>query len=169
MMEMQNNHSVDVPLLRYLGNQELLSLPKTAFLCSRKVPAGAILKCYDWATTMRDSGQCVIGGYHSPLEKDVLHFLLKGEQPLFVVLGRGLYQKYPAHLQAIIRSHLPIGKLLIISPFPASHTKTTEQSCLQRNKLILSLADEIVVGYADPKGSLVKLLKQTEKPVSYLS
>jgi hypothetical protein len=30
------------------GNIELLKLPKTAFLCSRNIPASAVLKCYDW-------------------------------------------------------------------------------------------------------------------------
>jgi hypothetical protein len=30
------------------GNIELLELPKTAFLCSRQVPASVVLKCYDW-------------------------------------------------------------------------------------------------------------------------
>lgn len=32
-----------------LGNTDLLELPKTAFLCSRQVPASVVLKCYDWA------------------------------------------------------------------------------------------------------------------------
>ncbi len=30
-----------------LGNTEILKLPKTAFLCSRQVPADTVLKCYD--------------------------------------------------------------------------------------------------------------------------
>ncbi len=37
-----------------IGNNELLKLPKTAFLCSRQVPAGAVLKCYDWAIAQRE-------------------------------------------------------------------------------------------------------------------
>jgi len=31
------------------GNIDLLKLSKIAFMCSRKVPASAVLKCYDWA------------------------------------------------------------------------------------------------------------------------
>jgi hypothetical protein len=38
------------------GNSELLKLPKTAFLCSRNIPASAVLKCYDWAIEQRDKG-----------------------------------------------------------------------------------------------------------------
>jgi len=37
-----------------LGNIELLKQPKTAFLCSRKVPVSAVLKYYDWAIEQRE-------------------------------------------------------------------------------------------------------------------
>jgi hypothetical protein len=64
-----------------IGNNELIRLHKTAFLCSRKVPASIVLKCYDWAITQREAGNCIISGFHSQLEKDVLYYLLKGKQP----------------------------------------------------------------------------------------
>lgn len=38
-----------------LGNTALLKLHKPAFLCSRKVPASVVLKCYDWAIEQRKS------------------------------------------------------------------------------------------------------------------
>ena len=72
------------------GNTDLLKLPKTAFLCSRKVPASVVLKCYDWAIAQRENGVCVLSGFHSQLEKDVLHYLLKGKQPIIITLARGL-------------------------------------------------------------------------------
>ncbi len=46
-----------------IGNTELLKLHKTAFLCSRKISAGIVLKCYDWAVELRESGKCVISGF----------------------------------------------------------------------------------------------------------
>jgi hypothetical protein len=46
-----------------LGNEELLKLPKTAFLCSRKILASTVLKCYDWAIEQREKGNCVISGF----------------------------------------------------------------------------------------------------------
>ena len=69
----------------HIGNKALLELNKTAFLCSRKVPASIVLKCYDWAIQQREEGNCVISGFHSQLEKDVLHYLLKGNQPIIIV------------------------------------------------------------------------------------
>lgn len=56
------------------------------------------MACYDWATQQRSAGRCVISGFHSQLEKDVLHFLLKGTQPVIMVLGRSLYKKLPEEL-----------------------------------------------------------------------
>jgi len=61
------------------GNSELLKLHKIAFLCSRKVLASVVLICYDWAIEQREKGNCIISGFHSELEKDVLHYLLKGK------------------------------------------------------------------------------------------
>ena len=59
--------------LQTIGNTALLERPnKVAFLSSRKITASVVLKCYDWATGIRDTDQCVVSGFQSPLEKDVL-------------------------------------------------------------------------------------------------
>jgi len=73
-----------------LGNIELLKQHKIAFLCNRKVPVSAVLKCYDWAIEQREKGNCVVSGFHSQLEKDVFHYLLKGKQPIINTLARDL-------------------------------------------------------------------------------
>ena len=77
----------------YLGNRELLKLKKTAFLASSTISSETVLRCYDWATEMRNRGECVVSGFSSKLEQDVLHFLLKGNQPIIVVLARRMYRK----------------------------------------------------------------------------
>ena len=38
--------------MEYLGNKELLKVPKTAFGASSTIPPDMVLKCYDWATQM---------------------------------------------------------------------------------------------------------------------
>ena len=35
--------------VEYLGNEDLLKVPKTAFLASSTIPPDMVLKCYDWA------------------------------------------------------------------------------------------------------------------------
>lgn len=34
--------------MEYIGNKDLLKLPKIGFLCSKEIMASAVLKCYDW-------------------------------------------------------------------------------------------------------------------------
>lgn len=54
-----------------IGNAALLDHPdKVAFLSSRRILPADVLKCYEWAEKGRDTGQCVISGFPSPLGKD---------------------------------------------------------------------------------------------------
>jgi predicted Rossmann fold nucleotide-binding protein DprA/Smf involved in DNA uptake len=140
----------------YLGDIAILNQPKVAFLSSRKISSATVLKCFDWATEQRDKDACVISGYHSPLEKDVLHFLLKGLQPVILVLGRSIYKQLPNYL------HKPLdtGRLLIVSPVSQSIQRQSVQSCTTRNKYIINNADEVVFGSLDEKGNLYPLYRQ---------
>lgn len=147
-----------------LGNTDLLELQKTAFLRSRKVPASVVLKCYDWAIEQREKGVCVISGFHSQLEKDVLHYLLKGKQPIILALARGLKEK----LEPEFEKPLQEGRLLIISPFEKTVKRVTEQTAEIRNNLMLDIAESITVGYVNPGGQLEKLLIDIGKPIKKL-
>ncbi|MBL7729507.1 MAG: hypothetical protein JNM68_17555, partial [Dinghuibacter sp.] len=149
------------------GNIELLKLKKTAFLCSRKIRASVVLKCYDWAIAQREAGNCVISGFHSRLEKDVLHYLLKGKQPIILAMARGLKQKLEPELQQA----LDAGRLLIVSPFDETVNRVTEKTAAKRNQLMLELADEVVVGFASVGGNLNKMLQMqsTGLKVQYLA
>ena len=145
-----------------LGNIELLNLPKIAFLCSRKIPASVVLKCYDWAIEQRESGACVISGFHSQIEKDVLHYLLKGKQPIILVLARGLKEKIEPEFEKPMEE----GRLLIITPFDKTVKRVTELTAETRNKLMTDLSDKITVGYSSTGGQLEKLLQNIEKPIT---
>lgn len=57
------------------GDQDLLKLTKTAFFCSRTIPAEEILRTYDWAREQRKTGRCIISGFHSAIERDVFEIL----------------------------------------------------------------------------------------------
>lgn len=144
-----------------IGNIEILKNDKTAFLCSRSIPASVVLKCYDWAIAQREAGNCIISGFHSQIEKDVLHYLLKGKQPIIVCLARGLKQKPELELQ----KPLDEGRLLIITPFDKDVKRVSEQTAETRNKMMIELADTITVGYASEGGKLERLLTMIEKNV----
>jgi predicted Rossmann fold nucleotide-binding protein DprA/Smf involved in DNA uptake len=137
----------------YIGNIELLQLPKTAFLSSRNISPQSVIACYDWATQQRSAGRCVISGFHSQLEKDVLRFLLKGKQPLILVLGRSLYKKTP---EEFIKP-LEENRLLMVSVVSQTTNRQSVESAMIRNKYIIENADEVVLGSLDPKGMLYQL------------
>ena len=139
--------------LAYIGNFDILNLPKVAFLSSRQISSEAVLKCLDWATEQRDRGICVISGFHSPLEKDVLHFLLKGNQSVILVLGRSLYKQIPNEFQKPISEK----RLLIVSPVAQTVHRHSIQSILVRNNYIIDTAKEIVFGSLNKNGSLFPL------------
>ena len=137
-----------------LGNRDLLKLHKIAFLCSRKIPASVVLKCYDWAIEQREKGNCVISGFHSQIEKDVFHYLVKGTQPVILALPRGLKKRWEPEIKDLLQT----DRFLIITPFDPSVKRITEESAVIRNQLMVNLADKVVVGYQNPNGNLDKLI-----------
>jgi predicted Rossmann fold nucleotide-binding protein DprA/Smf involved in DNA uptake len=141
----------------HIGNISILELKKTAFLCSRKVPASIVLKCYDWAVQQREEGSCVISGFHSQIEKDVLHYLLKGKQPIIVVLARGL----KSNIEKEFLKPIEEGRLLIVTPFEEKIKRVSEKNAKVRNEMMINLADEIVVGFASEGGGLVEVLNNS--------
>lgn len=88
-------------ILSHIGNLDLLKRPKTAFLCSSKTTSRDILKSFDWATSVpKDS--CIISGFQTKLEKDVLQLLLKRHIPVIIVLARRMYKSLPVEIQSAI-------------------------------------------------------------------
>lgn len=140
--------------MEWLGNKDLLEGHKTAFLCSRRCPASVVLRSYDWAKKMRGEGTCVISGNHSQIEKDVLHYLLKGSQPMIVALARGLKKRLEPELAAEVSKN----RLLIITPFKPTVTRVTRETARKRNEFMGEIADEIFVAYAQPDGNVHRLV-----------
>ena len=138
------------------GNYELLNIAKIAFLCSRRIPASVVLKCYDWAIAQREKGICVVSGFHSPIEKDVFRYLAKGKQPIILVLARGLKTNWEPEFRQLFLEN----RLLVISPFDDSVKRITAETCAVRNKLMVEIADSIVVGYAHPEGQLENIFSE---------
>lgn len=134
-----------------LGNRDLLNLPKTAFLASSTIPTDMVLRCYDWATQMAKEEQCIISGFSSHLEKEVLHFLMKGRCPIILVLAREMYKQIPSELQPLLDAH----RLLIISVSKA--VRQSKATALVRNRYICEIADSILFVGVKESSSLYPL------------
>ena len=153
-----------IGIQEYTGNIDLLKLNKTAFFCSQKCPAEVVLKSYDWAKHQREKGNCIVCGNHSQIEKDVFEILLKGKQPLILILARGMKRRLELEIQRAIEKE----RLLIITPFPADTKRVTENTAKLRNKLMIDLSDSIAVGYITTGGHLDRLLQKTEKSIVWI-
>lgn len=139
---------------QFLGNVDLLKLPKTAFLAASIIPPDMVLKCYDWAIRMANEGQCVISGFSSHLEREVLHFLMKGRQPIIMVLARQMYHDIPSDLQTLLEEK----RLLIISVSNA--VRQSKITALARNRYVCEIADQILFVGVSEKSSLHSLYIQ---------
>lgn len=140
--------------LEYLGNRDLLKLPKTAFLASNTISSETVLRCYNWATEMREQGRCVMSGFNSKLEKDVLHFLLKGDQPIIMVLARQMYKVLPTNLKEALEQN----RLLVVSTSQAVRQSRTTATA--RNRYVCEIAYEIMLVEAAEGNSLFELAEQ---------
>jgi predicted Rossmann fold nucleotide-binding protein DprA/Smf involved in DNA uptake len=134
-----------------LGSVVSLSSSMIAFFCSKETPGATILKAFDQVAAWRDAGQCVVSGFHSPLERQCLDILLRGNQPIVIALARGIGT---LRLPASHRKAFDDGRLTIISPFASAQNRVTANLARQRNRFIAALADEVVFAYISPGGSL---------------
>ncbi len=153
--------------VQMLGNAALMERPKVAFLSSRRVAPAAVMRCYDWATGMRGGGgtpggsagrlalPCVVGGFQSALERDVLKLLLPdGGPPIVMVLARGMWRSVPMEYREAINA----GRMLVVSPFSQGVVRVSRETAEKRNAFVLDHCDEAVFASLDPDGSLARLV-----------
>jgi predicted Rossmann fold nucleotide-binding protein DprA/Smf involved in DNA uptake len=143
-----------------VGNPEILALPKTALFCSMRCPGDAVIKAMDQARKWRDEGRCIISGFHSPIEKECLHILLRGRQPIIICPARGIENM---RIPGIWRPAVAEGRVLILSIFSASERRMTAKLSTQRNQMVAALADEICFMHISPGGRMSQLFEQVSK------
>lgn len=114
-----------------------------ALFCSRKCPGEIILKTQELAQQFKERGVPMIGGYHSPVEKDCLRVLLRGSQPILFCPARniGNMRVVPEWKTALTEE-----RLLILSIF--EELRTTPAMARQRNDFAAALADKIFIPHA---------------------
>jgi predicted Rossmann fold nucleotide-binding protein DprA/Smf involved in DNA uptake len=148
-----------LPQLTMLGNCELLTLPKVALFCSARCPGHAILAAHDQAAQWRGEGRCVIGGFHSPVEKECLSILLRGSQPVIICPARGVEKmRAPRHWEQPLKDE----RLLVLSPFQELQKRVTKGLAMDRNRFVAALADEVVFAHIAPGGHLDELRQTVE-------
>ena len=143
-----------------IGNLEILAERKVGLFCSVRCPGNAILRAYDVAQKLRDEGVTVVSGFHSPVEKECLRILFRGNQPIIICLARAMEK---LRLPVAWRPALDEGRLLVLSPFEKRPRRPTTESSQQRNELVAALADEVLIIHAEPGGSIEHVLESVER------
>ena len=145
------------PSIQTIGDAAILDRSKVALFCSVKCPGKLILDTYDLTKRFRDEGVTVISGFHSPMEKECLTLLLRGEQPIIICPARGLEKM---RLPADWKKAVAAGRLLLLSPFPGKARRITADLARQRNLFVAAMADEACFVHTAPGGNLEQLKAQ---------
>ena len=136
-------------LVSVIGNLEILQRKTLALFCSVRCPGNLIVQTYDLAHKLRRAGVTVIGGFHSPMERQCLAILLRSPHPVIVCPARSLRKRVPPEF----RQPLEEGRLLLLSPFAVAVNRADEETARHRNRVVAALADQIFAAYAAPNSN----------------
>ena len=153
------------PHIWAIGNLKILQGRMLGLFCSVKCPGNIILRTYDLSRALRDAGAPVIGGFHSPIEKDCIDLLLHGTQPVIVCPARSIKNMRIAneHKQA-----LEEGRLLFMSPFEQNQHRISAKTSQFRNLFVAALSEQVFVAHAEPGGKTENLCREIlswKKPI----
>jgi len=153
------------PKIWSIGNLEILQRPLLGFFCSVKCPGDLILRTYDLARAVRDASVPVISGFHTPIEKDCLDLLSRGNQPIVICPARSIAKM---RIDKSLKENIERGRVLILSPFEETLKRPTAHSSQFRNQFVGALAAAVFVAYAEPGGKIeefCKLILKGGKPL----
>ena len=148
-----------------LGNVDVLGESSLALFCSVKCPGSLILKMYDLAQKLRETNVTVIGGFHSPVERECLNVLLKSNNKVIICPARGIESM---RIPSVYREPLSQGRLLLLSPFSEKQRQGNALMAERRNRFVAALSKRVFVAYAAPGSKTERLCREIiewRKPV----
>lgn len=144
-----------------VGEAVLLAEPLLGLIASRECPGHVLLETLDRVPEWVKAGRVVISGFHSPLEQQVLRSVLRRKGRVVKVLARGMTDYRPT---AEEREPLAVGRMLVITACRPEMRRTTRETSLARNRLVLVLASEIFAPYVATDSPLTVLLNEKHEP-----
>ena len=86
-----------------------------------------------------------MSGFHTAIEKDCLHFLLRGTQPIVICPARGVERM---RVRPEWKGPLAAGRLLVVSRIPAHERRVTAALAEERNRFVAEICSAAVVVHA---------------------
>ena len=140
-----------------VGETALLDEPLLGLIASRECPGHVLLETLDRVPEWVKAGRVIVSGFHSPLEQQVQRSVLRRKGRVIKVLARGMTEYRPT---AEERESLADGRMLVITACPPEVRRTTRETALARNRLVLALASEIIVPHVADDSPLAALLNE---------
>ena len=140
-----------------IGNLDILKTESLAMFCSQKCPGQLILQTYDLARSLREAGITIIGGFHSPMEKECLSLLLRGHQPVIICPARSIQGM---RLPPEWKSALAEGRLLLLSTFKEHCRRPTTALAQVRSEVVATIANAIFVAHAAAGGKTERFCQE---------
>ena len=137
------------PFINTAGNSDILKSPGIGLICSIQCPGSIVFKTFDVIRRLRDQGVVLIGGFHSPMERECLDLLLRGSQPVILCPARSLRN---LRMGKAARKALADGRLLVLSVFGDEVRRTTSPQAVFRNDVVAALSEAILVPHASKDG-----------------
>lgn len=140
-----------------IGNIDILERKKLAFFCSVKCPGNLIIQALDLAQALRKAGITVIGGFHSPMEREILKILLRSPHPVIICPARCIDG---IRLPKEYKKPLIESRLLLLSPFSEKHRRITVETSNIRNEFVAALAEKVFAAYAAPGSKTMQFCRK---------
>lgn len=144
-----HSRSAEWSTLFGFGRRAILAESCLGLVCSIKCPGAAVIKTYDAIRELRDASVVVAGGFHSPMERECLDFLLKGEQPVIICPARTTDSM---RVPTAWRDGLASGRLLVVSCLGNDVRRATQLSARIRNELVAAMSAAVLIPHATPGG-----------------
>jgi hypothetical protein len=139
----------------FIGEGDLLHRPCLGFLCSARCSGDALLAAYEISKKLDPAGEPVLGGFHSPMERQFLEILLVRHVPVIVCVPRPLKgMRVPTAWRVPIEE----GRLVLISPVLSGSRRFSRSDAEVRNAIVAAVANPLFIPFAFPGGSIERLL-----------
>lgn len=136
-------------MLYTLGDPGILQNPLLGLICSIQCPGSMVIKTFDLIRRLRDEKVVLIGGFHSPMERECLDLLLRGDQPVILCPAKRLGN---LRMGRDARNALAEGRLLVLSFFGDEIRRSTAAHGLLRNDMVAALSNALLVPHASKNG-----------------
>jgi predicted Rossmann fold nucleotide-binding protein DprA/Smf involved in DNA uptake len=145
------------PCIALAGPLPAVAQHALSLFCSVRCPGAMILQTYEFVSRLRHQSVTVCSGFHSPMERECLRTLMTGVAGVVWCLAKSLTSfVLPREFQPLFDAQ----RLTVLSPFPDSVTRITDETARYRNLVAAALADDAFLSYAAPGGHTEKFCLQ---------